>query len=93
MAQSRLILKGDHLDIANSIKDITRLGSLSEVVGAMLTRYGKHMLETWEVQPNQVSQPSPSVPAMPQSLLSPADVFPDNPPTDPGNDLDGDDFL
>ena len=43
MAQARIVLREEHLTIANDLKENTRLGSLTEVVGVLLTRYGRHL--------------------------------------------------
>lgn len=53
MAQARIVLKDERLDLANDLLVHTRISTLSELVGVMLTRYSKHMAETWEVQPTR----------------------------------------
>jgi len=89
MGQARLVLKDGHLDIANGIKDVTQLGSLSEVIGALLTRYGRHMAETWEVLPEQVTQPHVD----PYAVTSVLPAFDGSPPTDTRLPEHKDDFL
>lgn len=98
MPQARIVLRDEHHELAQQIQDQTKLGTLTEVVGAMLTRYGKHMIETWVINPAQCREtpppstfdaPSPMAIAPTYSLV---DEFPDSPPTDPGDPPD-DDFI
>lgn len=82
MAQARIVLRNEHHAIAESIQEVTKLGSLTEVVGAMLSRYGRHMLETWELDPMRYNEPQPAI--APTPTLA---TFPDSPPIDSGEDL------
>ena len=53
MPQARIVLKNERLDLANNLLAHTRISTLSELMGVMLTRYSKHMAETWEVNPTR----------------------------------------
>lgn len=79
MPQTRIVLKDPQRDIAQQIQDVTGLGNLTEVIGAMLTRYGKHMLDTWEVDASRCPDPAPVVESVPS--------FSAAPPTDSGASL------
>lgn len=60
MAQARIVLKNERLDLANDLLAHTRISNLSELMGVMLTRYSKHMAETWEVEPTRFESQEPS---------------------------------
>ncbi|ESA32866.1 hypothetical protein N836_24065 [Leptolyngbya sp. Heron Island J] len=84
MAQARIVLREEHLTIANDLKENTRLGSLTEVVGVLLTRYGRHLKATWELEPGADTMPEvPSTPtAQPVTLPEQSTT-----PRDPGTHL------
>lgn len=81
--QSRLTLRDEHYQIACDIRESTGLGSLTEVIGALLTRYGRHLRETWEVKPDYVYEPKPFVAETTQNAPMQAVTM----PTDEGQNL------
>lgn len=75
MAQTRVVLKDPHNAIAAQIMEATKLSNLSEVVGAMLTRYGRHMMQTWQLDAGRCPDPAPdlSAPTLPLAGGQPVD--------------------
>lgn len=61
MAQTRILLKDSVLEQGEELLKVTRLGSLSELVAVMFSRYGKHLANTWEIQPPTTSGIAPEV--------------------------------
>ena len=51
MTQARIVLRGAALENAERLQEITQLGSVSEVINVLFSRYSKHLEQTWEVQP------------------------------------------
>lgn len=51
MTQARIVLRGAALEKAERILELTQLGSVSEVINVLFSRYARHLEETWEVQP------------------------------------------
>lgn len=51
MTQARIVLRDAALERGEQLLKITRLGSLTELINVMFSRYGRHLEETWEVQP------------------------------------------
>jgi hypothetical protein len=51
MTQARIVLRGAALEKAERLLELTQLGSVSEVINVLFSRYARHLEETWEVQP------------------------------------------
>lgn len=51
MTQARIVLRDAALERGEQLLEVTRLGSLTELINVMFSRYGRHLEETWEVQP------------------------------------------
>jgi hypothetical protein len=51
MTQARIVLRGAALEKAERLQELTQLGSVSEVINVLFSRYAKHLEETWEVKP------------------------------------------
>jgi hypothetical protein len=51
MTQARIVLRGAALEKAEKLQELTQLGSVSEVINVLFSRYAKHLEETWEVKP------------------------------------------
>lgn len=47
--QTRIVLRGDLVEEAMELCQVTHSGSLSELVTILISRYGRHLKETWEV--------------------------------------------
>jgi hypothetical protein len=67
MTQARIVLRDAALERGEQLLEVTRLGSLTELINVMFSRYGRHLEETWEVQPVSPTyakaEPSPEVEA------------------------------
>lgn len=51
MTQARIVLRGAALLKAERLQELTQLGSVTEVINVLFSRYGRHLEQTWEVQP------------------------------------------
>ena len=51
MTQARIVLRDTVLERGEQLLEITKLGSLTELINVMFARYGRHLEETWEVLP------------------------------------------
>ena len=78
MAQARIVLKNERLDLANDLLAHTRISTLSELVGVMLTRYSKHMAETWEVEPTRLENPESSSQPSSSTTVTPSKTRPND---------------
>jgi hypothetical protein len=61
MTQARIVLRDTVLERGEQLLEVTKLGSLSELINVMIARYGRHLEETWEVKPMfpSLTQPEP----------------------------------
>ncbi|MGB7440101.1 MAG: hypothetical protein WA919_03465 [Coleofasciculaceae cyanobacterium] len=48
--ETRIVLRDPLVTQAERLKLTTKARSLSEVVGILIARYGKHLESTWEIQ-------------------------------------------
>ncbi len=66
MTQSRIVLRDTVLKRGEQLLEVTKLGSLTELINVMFSRYGTHLEQTWEVQPISPTyaktEPLPEVP-------------------------------
>jgi hypothetical protein len=76
MTQARIVLRGAALEKAEQLQELTQLGSVSEVINVLFSRYAKHLEETWEVKPMTPSytQPEPQ----PDTTTSTTATMPEN---------------
>jgi hypothetical protein len=51
MPQVRVVLRDEVVEQGERLRQVTKTGSLSELVGLMFSRYGRHLEQTWEVIP------------------------------------------
>jgi hypothetical protein len=79
MTQARIVLRDAALERGEQLLEVTRLGSLTELINVMFSRYGRHLEETWEVQP--VSPTYAKAEPLPETgqpvMQSPPQVEPD----------------
>lgn len=47
----RVQLRDTALEQGEELLQVTKLGSLTELISVMFSRYGRHLAATWEVQP------------------------------------------
>lgn len=60
MANSRIVLDPDIRAVVDQIQFKTKTASPSQAIALMVSRYGRHLIETWELDPNRYPDPSPS---------------------------------
>lgn len=60
MANSRIVLDPDIRAVVDQIQSKTRTTSPSQAIALIVSRYGRHLIETWELDPNRYPDPSPS---------------------------------
>lgn len=79
MTQARIVLRGAALEKAEQLQELTQLGSITEVINVMFSRYAKHLEQTWQVEPVSPTyakvEPSPEIEQ--QAIASPPQVEPD----------------
>jgi len=74
MAQTRAVMPARYVPLADELLQTTGVSDYSTLIGILLSRYGKHLLSTWEIANCQPSapvnlQPSASVPiAQPETF-------------------------
>jgi len=57
MALSRIILADDIREIVDAVQAKTRSPSPSAAIALLVSRYGRHLVETWELDSNQYRDP------------------------------------
>lgn len=60
MANSRIVLDPDIRAVVDQIQSATKTTSPSQAIALIVSRYGKHLIETWELDPNRYPDPAPS---------------------------------
>lgn len=60
MANSRIVLDPDIRAVVDQIQSTTKTTSPSQAIALMVSRYGRHLIETWELDPNRYPDPSPA---------------------------------
>ncbi len=73
MTQARIVLRDTVLERGEQLLEVTKLGSLTELINVMFARYGRHLEETWEVKPMfpSLTQPEPLPEVTPTSITAP----------------------
>lgn len=75
--QARVVLRDTALEQGEKLLEVTRLGSLTELINVMFSRYGSHLEQTWEVKavsPTYAKpEPSPDVELPPEPIEPPND--------------------
>ena len=51
MPQARVVIRDDVLERGEELLQVTKLGSLTELIAVMFSRYSAHLAATWEVLP------------------------------------------
>ncbi len=72
MTQARIVLRDTVLERGEQLLEVTKLGSLTELINVMFARYGRHLEETWEVKPMfpSLTQPEPLLEAIAPTTAS-----------------------
>ncbi len=83
MTQARIVLRNTVLERGEQLLEVTKLGSLTELINVMFSRYGAHLEQTWEVKPMFPSftqpEPLPEATAASSAQLPPTDFRFDEP--------------
>jgi hypothetical protein len=77
MTQARIVLRGAALEKAEKLQEITKLGSVTEVINVLFSRYSKHLEETWEVQPISPTYAKAEPEVGQPAIVSPQQIEPD----------------
>ena len=56
---SRIVLDEEIREVVDAIQLKTRATSPSAAIALLVSRYGRHMLETWEVESSRCPDPTP----------------------------------
>ena len=51
MGQARVVIRDEVLERGEQLLAVTKLGSLTELIAVMFSRYSRHLEQTWEVLP------------------------------------------
>jgi hypothetical protein len=57
---SRIVLDTDTRAIVDQIQGVTKASSPSHAIALIVSRYAKHLLNTWQLDPNRYPDPSPT---------------------------------
>ena len=74
MTISRIVLDPGVRDVVDQIQQVTRSNSPSAAIALMVSRYGRHLLETWEL--SAARYPEPQLEPFLQTAVAPAPVVP-----------------
>jgi hypothetical protein len=77
MSQARVVLRDTALQRSERLLQVTNLGSISELINVLISRYGNHLEQTWEVRPMAPSLTLPEV--SPESTQEPNNFTFDEP--------------
>ena len=71
---SRIVLDPGVRDVVNRIQEVTRSNSPSAAIALMVSRYGRHLIETWELSSAQCPEPQPE--QFSPTVATPAPIAP-----------------
>lgn len=78
MTQARIVLRGAALEEAEELQKFTKLGSITEVINVMFSRYADHLKQTWVVQPvSPAYAQAESLPEVEQQAIALPETDPD----------------
>jgi hypothetical protein len=60
MAQTRAVMPARYVPLADELLQATGVNDYSTLIGILLSRYGKHLLNTWEIA--NCPQAAPAIP-------------------------------
>jgi hypothetical protein len=66
MAQVRAVMPTKFVPLADELLATTGVGDYSTLIGLLLSRYGNHLKNTWQIDNSQ-----PSIPAITQPITEP----------------------
>lgn len=50
MAQTRAVMPSRYVPLADELLETTGINDYSTLIGILLSRYGQHLLATWQIQ-------------------------------------------
>jgi hypothetical protein len=68
MAQTRAVMPARYVPLADELLQTTGINDYSTLIGILLSRYGKHLLSTWEIANCPQAAPINSQPIAQQSI-------------------------
>jgi hypothetical protein len=62
MAQTRAVMPSRYVPLADELLETTGINDYSTLIGILLSRYGQHLLATWQIQvcPHPMPAPIPA---------------------------------
>lgn len=71
MAQTRAVMPSRYVPLADELLETTGINDYSTLIGILLSRYGQHLLATWQIQacPHPMpasAQPMSEIPIAPE---------------------------
>jgi hypothetical protein len=76
MAQTRAVMPSRYVPLADELLETTGINDYSTLIGILLSRYGKHLLSTWEIANCQQAAPINPQPPIAQQLIAPEPFAP-----------------
>jgi hypothetical protein len=70
MAQTRAVMPARYVPLADELLQTTGINDYSTLIGILLSRYGKHLLSTWEIANCPPSAPINSQQIAQQSIAA-----------------------
>lgn len=68
MAQTRAVMPSKFVPLADELLEATGVHDYSTLIGILLSRYGKHLLNTWEIANCPQAAPMNQQPIAQQSI-------------------------
>ena len=76
MAQTRAVMPARYVPLADELLQTTGVSDYSTLIGILLSRYGKHLLSTWEIANCQQAAPVNLQPIASVSIAQPETFTP-----------------
>lgn len=76
MAQTRAVMPSKFVPLADELLEATGVHDYSTLIGILLSRYGKHLLNTWEIANCPQAAPMNQQPIAQQSIAQPETFTP-----------------
>lgn len=68
MAQTRAVLPARYVPLADELLQATGVNDYSTLIGILLSRYGQHLLNTWQINNCPQAAPTHQQPIAQQSI-------------------------
>lgn len=73
MAQTRAVMPSRYVPLADELLETTGINDYSTLIGILLSRYGQHLLATWQIQ--ACPHPMPASPQPVSNVLIAPEAF------------------